>query len=99
MGGEGGVHVRRPADARAVFERRGAGAHPRPCIDDSGRIAEAATELSALHTAQPAERQVTLLLGDCWPRQGLDAKVIELLKPIDAEDPNDLAAAYLLGTA
>jgi tetratricopeptide (TPR) repeat protein len=40
-----------------------------------------------------------LLLADCWLRQGEDRKVIDLLTPVEEQDPSDLAIAYLLGTA
>jgi tetratricopeptide (TPR) repeat protein len=65
----------------------------------SGQISEAAKELDALHSAQPDNRQVTDLLADCWLRQGQNAKVIELLTPLEAADRADLAVAYMLGTA
>ncbi len=65
----------------------------------AGQISKAVTELAALHRAQPANQQVTLLLADCWLRQEEDAKVIELLTPVEKQNPNDLAIAYLLGTA
>jgi tetratricopeptide (TPR) repeat protein len=63
------------------------------------QIAAAAAQLATLHTEQPANRQVILLLGDCWLRQGEDAKVIELLTPVENQDQSDLAIAYMLGTA
>ena len=40
-----------------------------------------------------------LLLADCWLRQGEDRKVIDLLTPVEKQDPRDQAIAYLLGTA
>jgi Flp pilus assembly protein TadD len=64
-----------------------------------GQVSEAATELTALHRERPADRQVLLLLADCWLRRGDDRKVIELLAPVEQQDQNDLAIAYLLGTA
>lgn len=65
----------------------------------SDQISKAAEELAGLHRAQPAHRQVVLLLADCWLRQAEDAKVIGLLTPIEKQDQNDLAVAYMLGTA
>src|ERR1035438_8775875 len=44
-------------------------------------------------------RQVVLLLADCWLRQGENAKVIGLLAPLDQPNQGDLAIAYLLGMA
>ena len=35
-----------------------------------GQISDAAAVLSALHGEQPADRQIMLLLADCWLRQG-----------------------------
>ena len=52
-----------------------------------------------MHAAQPADRQVILLLADCWLRQGEDRKVIDLVTPVEKQNPSDLAVAYLLGTA
>lgn len=65
----------------------------------SGRIDEAAKELASLHTVQADNRQVTLLLADCWLRQGQNSKVIGLLTPLDAAGNADLAVSYMLGTA
>jgi tetratricopeptide (TPR) repeat protein len=65
----------------------------------SGQISEAAQELATLHTAQPDNLQVTELLADCWLRQGLNTKVIDLLTPVEAANHADLALAYMLGTA
>jgi len=65
----------------------------------SGQISEAAKELAAVHVSQPNNRQVTQLLADCWLRQGLNAKVIDLLTPVEAADRTDMAVAYMLGTA
>jgi tetratricopeptide (TPR) repeat protein len=65
----------------------------------SGQISEAAQELASLHSAQPNNLQVTELLADCWLRQGLNTKVIDLLTPVEAANHADLALAYMLGTA
>ena len=65
----------------------------------SGQISEAAQELAGLHAAHPDLRQATLVLADCWLRQGENRKVIDLLTPLDAADHTDLAVAYMLGTA
>src|ERR1035437_6167154 len=40
-----------------------------------------------------------LLLADCWLRQGEDRKVIDLVTPVAEQNRDDLAIAYLLGTA
>jgi tetratricopeptide (TPR) repeat protein len=64
-----------------------------------GQISEASIELATLHREQPAERQVLLLLADCRLRQGNNTAVVELLSGLEKKNPDDLAIAYLLGTA
>jgi tetratricopeptide (TPR) repeat protein len=65
----------------------------------AGRISDAASELSALHAVNPANRQAILVLADCWLQQGENQRVIELIAPIQKTEPDNLAFAYLLGTA
>jgi Flp pilus assembly protein TadD len=65
----------------------------------SGRIPEAAQQFSIARETAPDNRQIALLLADCDLRMGQNEKVITLLAPIEKEDANDLAIAYLLGTA
>jgi tetratricopeptide (TPR) repeat protein len=67
--------------------------------EKSGRVREAAQKLATLHAEAPQERQVTLLLADCDLQLGDYDRVIELLQPVDRDDPSDLATAYMLGTA
>jgi len=67
--------------------------------EKSGRLPEAAAKLEAVHSAAPQEKQVTLLLADCDLQMGEDDRVIELLEPLEQNDPGDLATAYMLGTA
>ena len=64
-----------------------------------GQFSDAAATLSALHAEQPEDRQILLLLADCWLRQGEDRKVIDVLTPVGDQDQSDLAIAYMLGTA
>lgn len=64
-----------------------------------GQIEEAATLLDNVHRAVPAELQPVLLLADCRLAMGENKKVIELLTPFAERRPDDLAIAYLLGTA
>ncbi len=52
-----------------------------------------------LHAAMPQENQATLLLADCELRLGENGKVIDLLRPMELQNPQDLAVAYMLGTA
>ena len=49
--------------------------------------------------ADPANKQATLLLADCLLQIERDREVIDLLTPRDADFTDDLAYAYLLGTA
>ncbi len=65
----------------------------------SGRIREAAKKLASLHADNPQERQIALLLADCDLQLGDYDQVIELLQPLERQDPADLATAYMLGTA
>jgi tetratricopeptide (TPR) repeat protein len=67
--------------------------------EKSGRLQEAAKKLESVHAAAPEEKQVTLLLADCNLQLGENDRVIELLKPLEQDDPADLAIAYMLGTA
>ncbi|HKW63190.1 MAG TPA: tetratricopeptide repeat protein [Candidatus Acidoferrum sp.] len=64
---------------------------------------QALKEFEAVYAIQPASdpehRRLLLLLSECYLRRGEDTKVIALLDPLADADPNDLALAYLLGTA
>jgi len=65
----------------------------------SGRIADAAQEFSRAHELAPDNSQALLLLGDCQLRMGQNKNVISLLKPVEAQQSDDPAIAYLLGMA
>ena len=65
----------------------------------SGQLAPAIASLERVHRAAPGELQPILLLADCWLRTGDNKKVIELLAPVADVRADDLAVAYLLGTA
>jgi tetratricopeptide (TPR) repeat protein len=65
----------------------------------SGRIGEAASEFAKSHELSPDNLQTILLLADCQLRMGENRDVIKLLTPIEAEHSDELAIAYLLGTA
>jgi len=65
----------------------------------SGRIPDAAREFSKARQIAPDNQQVTLLLADCQLQMGQNQNVIALLQPVEERNPNDLAIAYLLGTA
>lgn len=64
-----------------------------------GDIAEASQELARLRANTGGNRQVNLLLADCWLRMGENKKVIDLLTPFQQTTPDDLSLAYVLGTA
>ena len=65
----------------------------------TGRSVEARDTFETARPLMPANLQVTLLLADCNVRLGDHRRAIELLTPLEAERPDDLAVAYLLGTA
>jgi tetratricopeptide (TPR) repeat protein len=65
----------------------------------SGRIAEAASEFAKSQETSPDNLQTILLLADCQLRMGENREVIKLLAPVEAEHSDELAIAYLLGTA
>ncbi len=65
----------------------------------SGRIAEATGEFAKSHDMSPDNLQTILLLADCQLRMGENQDVIKLLTPVEAEHGDELAIAYLLGTA
>ena len=66
-------------------------------------VEQASKEFEAVYAIQPASdpehRRLLLLLSECYLRRGENTKVIALLDPLADADPNDLALAYLLGTA
>jgi tetratricopeptide (TPR) repeat protein len=65
----------------------------------SGHIDEAAREFTKSHEMSPDNLQTILLLADCQLRMGENSSVIKLLVPIEAQHTDELAIAYLLGTA
>jgi len=69
----------------------------------SGNFLSAAEQFEKLRAALPAdsEKGVTnsKLLADCYLRQGEGRRAIQVLDPVADSRPDDLAAAYLLGTA
>ena len=66
-------------------------------------FAEAAAELTRFVAATPEgldlRKDAVLLLADCQVRLGEYKKVIELLSPLEASDPNNRTVAYVLGSA
>jgi tetratricopeptide (TPR) repeat protein len=69
------------------------------CYYKMGRIEDAATELEKVHVEDSENRQAVLLLADCYMRMGRENDVIRILEPEEKKYPDDLAVAYLLGTA
>ena len=65
----------------------------------AGRLSDASQLLEKLHGKAPSEQQFTLLLADCNLQRGQDKQVIDLLTPLADANNNDLAVAYMLGTA
>jgi tetratricopeptide (TPR) repeat protein len=69
------------------------------CYYKMGRIEDAAKELEKVHAEKPANRQALLLLADSYMQLGRENDVIRVLEPEEPKSPDDLAIAYLLGTA
>jgi Flp pilus assembly protein TadD len=65
----------------------------------TGRYTEATQQLSTALALQPGNKQMTMLLADAYFRLGDTAKVIELLRPLERANEQDLGVAYMLGTA
>jgi len=65
----------------------------------SGQTNLAAETFDEVHKAVPAELQPVLLLADCWLAMGKNRMVVDLVAPLGEQRPDDLALAYLLGTA
>jgi Flp pilus assembly protein TadD len=63
------------------------------------RLSDAVRELKKVRSQRPKDVKALTLLADCHLRMGENAKVIELVAPFERENPQDLALAYLLGTA
>jgi len=68
-----------------------------------GNIAKAVSEFEVVYAVQsandPNHRRLALLLAECYLRQGKNDRVVSLLDPIHASEPNNYALDYLLGTA
>ena len=65
----------------------------------SARPNEAALQLKRVVASEPDAKNAYLVLADCYLQTGQDQEVIALLKPRAAMFGNDLAYAFLLGTA
>jgi tetratricopeptide (TPR) repeat protein len=69
----------------------------------AGDISKAVPEFDAVYKNQPASDpnhdRVALLLAECYLREGQNERVVDLLEPVRASDPDDHALQYMLGTA
>ncbi|MGH9675426.1 MAG: tetratricopeptide repeat protein, partial [Bryobacteraceae bacterium] len=65
----------------------------------TGQVERAASIFERIHRVAPEEKQPALLLGDCWLALGKHKQVDALLTPLFDRTPEDLAIAYMLGTA
>ena len=65
----------------------------------SARPQHAIPQLKLVLASEPDTRNAYLILADCYLQTGQDQEVANLLKPRSQMFENDLAYAYLLGTA
>lgn len=65
----------------------------------TGAVEAAAAEFGQVLDRDPSQRPALLLLADCELRMGNDARVVELLSPLEAELGDDRLFAFLLGSA
>lgn len=65
----------------------------------SGRMTEAARIFAQARAQAPGDLQLALLAADCDLRMGHNDTVITTLEPLEQRNPDNLAIAYLLGTA
>jgi tetratricopeptide (TPR) repeat protein len=64
-----------------------------------GHIPQAVERLEKLHRLTPSHLQARLLLADCLLQMNQNRRVAELLEPLAKERQDDMAVAYMLGTA
>jgi tetratricopeptide (TPR) repeat protein len=64
-----------------------------------GDLAHAAEGLDALNQAAPGDVRIATLLGDCYSRMSRDQDAIAVLTPAESAHPDDLNAAWALGSA
>src|SRR5215213_11501081 len=65
----------------------------------SARPGQAITQLKRVVASDPETRNAYLILADCYLQTGQDREVVSVLKPRERRFGDDLAYAYLLGTA
>ncbi|MGD0359436.1 MAG: tetratricopeptide repeat protein [Bryobacteraceae bacterium] len=64
-----------------------------------GALREAVQEFNTLLGQQPGDTRIATLLAECYARLGQDGQAIAVLTPVEAAHPDDLAVAWLLGSA
>jgi tetratricopeptide (TPR) repeat protein len=64
-----------------------------------GKIDDARIQLEKVRAEDASNHQAAVLLADCYQRMGMEADVIRVLEPEEKKYPDDMAVAYLLGTA
>ncbi len=64
-----------------------------------GAWRDATVQLNKLRAAQPGDARVATLLADCYSHLGQNEQAIAVLKPVEAAHPDELAIAWLLGSA
>ena len=69
------------------------------CYYKMGRIEDATTQLEKVTAESPGVHQAVILLADCYMRMDREKDVIRILEPENENYPDDMAIAYLLGTA
>ena len=65
----------------------------------SGRPNEAIQPLKIVIATEPRAKNAYLILADCYLQTGQDREAVTLLQPREAMFGDDLAFAYVLGTA
>lgn len=65
----------------------------------SAQLADAGSEFARVLELEADNKNALILLADGYFQQGENKKVVELLSPVEANYPDDMAVAYLLGTA
>jgi tetratricopeptide (TPR) repeat protein len=65
----------------------------------AAQFPSAIEQLESVGSSLWSDSQAVQLLADCYLQTGHYKKVIELLKPLRTGDPDNLAIAYMLGTA
>jgi len=65
----------------------------------AGRVEDAAAEFQQVLDRDPGQGPALLLLADCQLQMGNDARVVELLSPVESQLGDDRLYSYLLGTA